>query len=179
MCDRRPYGLILAKATAIPATRHGKKSADTTAGSGCSKGGYWMPSDRIDEFSHPSKERRTAARYRFSADIEIQWCAKRVWGRVRDVSRNGMFIELPDQPVLNAAFSANLALNEPLRVECVVRRIVPERGVGVSITIAEEQARKRFAALLFALGQGAGPATKSVSPPTSNEPPSLLVASVA
>ncbi len=138
-----------------------------------------MQSDRIDEFSHPPNERRSAARYQFSADIEIEWCAKKVWGRVTNVSRNGMFIELPDQPVLYAAFPASLALNEPLRVECVVRRIVPQRGVGVFISIPEEQARKRFAALLFALGQGAGPATTSVSSPTSDEPPRLLVASVA
>src|SRR5258707_3865929 len=114
-----------------------------------------MRSDLIDEFSHPPNERRSAARYQFSADIEIEWCAKKVWGRVRNISRNGMFIDLPDQPALNAAFPANLALNEPLRVECVVRRIVPQHGVAVSISIPEEQARKRFAALLFALGPGA------------------------
>ena len=135
--------------------------------------------NRIDEFSHPVNDRRSAARYQFSADIEIHWCSKKVWGRVRNVSRNGMFIELPDQPVLNAAFSANLALNEPLRVECVVGSIVPQRGVGVSISFPEEQASTRFAALLFALVQGAGPTTTSVGPPTPDEPPRLLVASAA
>jgi hypothetical protein len=138
-----------------------------------------MRSDLLDEFSHPTNERRAAARYQFTADIEIEWCSTKVWGRARNVSRNGLFIELHDQPVLNAAFPANLALNEPLRVECVVRRIIPQRGVGVTISIPEEQARKRFAALLFALGQGAGPVTTSVRSPTSDEPPTPLVASVA
>lgn len=77
-----------------------------------------------------------------------------------------MFIELPDPPELNASFSASLALNEPLRVNCVVHRIVAGRGVGVTIVIAEEQGRKRFDALLFALAQGSGPAAASVNPPT-------------
>jgi hypothetical protein len=75
-------------------------------------------------------------------------------------------------------FPANLALNEPLRVECVVRRVVARYGIGVTIVIPEEAARKRFEALLFVLSQGAGPATASQKVPPSDESPKPLVAAV-
>ena len=90
-----------------------------------------------------------------------------------------MFIELSDVLELNAYFAGSLALNEPLRVTCVVQRIVPGRGVGVAIVIPEEEARRRFEALLFALAQGSGPAAASTMPPPSDESPhTTLVASV-
>lgn len=85
-----------------------------------------LPSLR-DECSYPQVERRRSVRYEFSIEIEIEWCGKKYWGRVRNISRHGMFIVLPDLPVLNAAFTANLALNLPLKVECVVTRVVPGR----------------------------------------------------
>ena len=73
-----------------------------------------LPSLR-DEYSAHHPDRRKSARYEFSAAIEIEWCSKKYWGRVRNISRHGLFIELPDLPVLNAEFSASLALNKPLR----------------------------------------------------------------
>ncbi len=104
-----------------------------------------------DEYSHPHVERRRSARYEFSTDIEIEWCGKKYWGRVRNISRHGMFIALPDLPVLNAAFTASLALNLPLKVECVVTRVVPGQGIGVTVTQSTRLARARYEALLMAL----------------------------
>ena len=119
-----------------------------------------------DEYSYPSVDRRRSARYEFNTDIEIEWCSKKYWGRVRNISRHGMFIELPDLPVLNAAFSASLALNKPLRVECVVRRVVPGRGIGVTVTLASTESRMRYEALLQALSLGSESAalTDELSP---------------
>ncbi len=74
-----------------------------------------------------------------------------------------MFIELSELPELHASFSGSLALNEPLRVNCVVQRVVPGRGVGVAIVIPDKDAKRRFEALLFALAQGSGPAAASVN----------------
>jgi hypothetical protein len=88
-----------------------------------------------------------------------------------------MFIELHEEILLNAAFSGNLALNNPLRVECVVRRIEARSGVGVTITIPEAAARKRFDALLFALSQDDRPAAAGVRVPVGEEPPRVLAAS--
>jgi len=110
-----------------------------------------------DEYSYPSVDRRKSARYEFSTAIEIEWCSMKYWGRVRNISRHGMFIELPDLPVLNAAFPASLALNKPLRVECVVRRVVPGQGIGVTVTLPSKESRMRYEALLQALSLGPEP----------------------
>jgi len=104
-----------------------------------------------DEYSHSGADQRKSARYEFSAAIEIEWCGKKFWGRVRNVSRHGMFIMLPDLPVLNAAFTANLALNFPLKLECVVTRVIPGQGIGVNVTPPTKLARARYQALLTAL----------------------------
>jgi hypothetical protein len=109
-----------------------------------------LPSLR-DEYSHPIVERRRSQRYEFSTPIEIKWCGKKFWGRVRNISRHGMFIALPDLPVLNASFTAYLALNLPLKIECVVNRVVPGQGIGVTVTQTTSLAKARYEALLMAL----------------------------
>ena len=96
-------------------------------------------------------ERRNSVRYEFSADVEIEWCSKRIWGRIRNVSKHGLFIELPELPVANAVFTAKIALNKPLCVECVVRRVVTGRGIGVTVTPQNPEAQARYEALLIAL----------------------------
>ncbi len=109
--------------------------------------------------------RRASPRYQFQVDIEIQGRSKSVWGRVRNISREGMFIELDDAPGPGAKFSGNLSLNVPLRVTCVVRRIVPQYGIGVSFVIPEQVDKRRFEALLIALARGADPTTNGAKRP--------------
>jgi hypothetical protein len=118
--------------------------------------------------------RREFARYQFQVKVEILWQSRKVWGTVTDVSRGGLFIEMADAPCMGAHFTAHLALNEPLRLNCVVRRVVPDLGVGVALSIPE-QSRKRFQALLLALSAGADPATTSVTIPRT-EPPRFKAA---
>jgi hypothetical protein len=83
-------------------------------------------------------------------------------GRVCNISQSGMFIELPDYLWISAHFSAWLALEKPLRLECVVSRIVHGHGMGVIITIPEEE-RKRFQGILCALGEDVVPSAESVT----------------
>jgi hypothetical protein len=110
----------------------------------------------IDRNELAGRLRREFARYQFHVNAEITWRSK-VWGRVTDISRGGMFIEVADPPGLGASLTVRLALNVPLRLECVVRRIVPDQGVGVTISVGK-RAQKRFDALLLALSTGADPA---------------------
>ena len=123
---------------------------------------------------HGEVNRRVSPRYEFQVDIEIERRSKSVWGRVRNISREGMFIELEDAPEPGAKFRANLSLNVPLRVTCVVRRIVPRYGIGVSFVIPEEVDKRRFEALLIALARGADPTTTSAKPPQSKADEPLL-----
>lgn len=74
-----------------------------------------------------------------------------LWGRLHDISRTGMFIEIAECPWVNKSFNARLALNVPLSVECLVRRVVPGQGIGVTIAIRDRHAKKRYNALLRAL----------------------------
>jgi hypothetical protein len=113
--------------------------------------------------------RREFARYQFQVRAEILWASRRVWGNVTDVSRSGMFIEMAEAPCVGAHFTLQLALNEPLRLGCVVRRVVPNLGVGVVLSVPEPS-RKRFHALLVALSGGADPATTAVSVPRPELP---------
>jgi hypothetical protein len=113
--------------------------------------------------------RREFARFHFHVAAEIVWQSRKVWGRVTDVSRGGLFIEMADPPCLGAHFVTQLALNVPLRVNCVVRRVVPGRGIGVAMSVPE-QSRKRFEALLLALSAGADPAATAESVPRLENP---------
>jgi len=117
----------------------------------------------------PFVEHRGSPRYQFRVEIEIERNSKNVWGTVNNISREGMFIEIAGQAPVGSHFSGNLALNIPLHVECIVRRIVPRHGIGITFVIPEEQGRVRFEALLVALALG--PTSASVCPETPN--PSL------
>ena len=84
-------------------------------------------------------ERRWAPRFRFHADLEIEWGSTVLRARTRDVSSNGMFIESVDPLWVGARFSAQLTLDRPIRLNCFVKRVEPGRGMGVSLALAEEE----------------------------------------
>jgi len=96
-------------------------------------------------------ERRWAPRYRFHADLEIEWGSTVLRARTRDVSANGMFIESVDPLWVGAGFSAQLTLDRPVRINCSVKRVEPGRGMGVSISIAEDQNSERYQELINGL----------------------------
>jgi hypothetical protein len=123
---------------------------------------------------------RASPRYEFQVDIEIDRRSKSVWGRVRNISREGMFIELEGAPEPGAKFYANLSLNVPLRVMCLVRRTVPQYGIGVTFVIPEQGDKRRFEALLIALACGADPtATGAKAPQAKPDQPLLCFAAAA
>lgn len=96
---------------------------------------------------------RRPSRYLFSAALEIEWGSALLKGRVRDISAEGMFIEIAELLWVGASFSAQLALDKPLRVNCTVQRVEPGRGMGVSVVVPDEESIKRFAGLLEVLAQ--------------------------
>lgn len=122
-----------------------------------------------------SRLRREFVRYHFRVEAKIVWPSRAQWGCVTNISRGGMFIEIADPPSLNSHFSAYLALDVPLRLDCVVRRVVPRSGVGVTLSVPEE-GRGRFKALLLALGHGSAPTTTSASIPKPESPRAMAVA---
>jgi hypothetical protein len=111
-----------------------------------------------------SRLHREAIRYNFHVDAKIVWPSRTRWARVTNISRTGMFIAMANPPELNVGFSAYLALDTPLRLDCIVRRVVPQRGIGVTLTVPLE-CKQRFAALLLALAHGSNPSAASAHVP--------------
>jgi hypothetical protein len=102
---------------------------------------------------HPSRrnERRWAPRFSFSADLEIEWGSALLRAKTRDISANGMFIESPDTLWIGAGFSARLALDHPVKMDCSVKRVEPGRGMAVAVTVSEQQHHQRYQDLLATL----------------------------
>src|SRR5437899_3128818 len=96
-------------------------------------------------------ERRHSPRYPISADLEMEWGSETLHGQVRDISAGGLFVGLPDPLWIGARFAARLVLDEPLRVECSVRRVEPGRGMGVIFAVHEDESKSRIASLLGSL----------------------------
>jgi PilZ domain len=84
-------------------------------------------------------ERRWAPRYDFRANLDIEWGSAMLRACTRDVSSNGMFIESVDPLWIGAGFTANLMLDQPVKVVCSVKRVEPGRGMGVSVSFPEQQ----------------------------------------
>jgi len=96
-------------------------------------------------------ERRWAQRYSFRADLEIEWGSAVIRGSTRDISSNGMFIESADPLWVGAGFTACLALDQPVKLDCFVKRVEPGRGMGVIVTVTEDQHQQRYQELLASL----------------------------
>ena len=102
---------------------------------------------------HPSRrnERRWAQRFSFSADLEIEWGSATLRGKTRDISANGMFIESLDTLWVGAGFTARLALDRPVKLDCSVKRVEPGLGMAVAVTVHEQQHHQLYHDLLASL----------------------------
>jgi PilZ domain len=109
----------------------------------------------MDTGVHPARnlERRWAPRYAFRATVEIEWGSAVLRASTRDISSNGMFIESPDTLWIGAGFTARIALDHTVKVDCFVKRVEPGRGMGVVVTLSEPQNQKQFQDLLASLSR--------------------------
>jgi hypothetical protein len=99
-------------------------------------------------------ERRLSTRYSFRADLEIEWGSAVLRASTRDISANGMFIESPDTLWVGAGFTARMKLDQPMKLDCFVKRIEPGLGMGVTVALAETENQQRFQQLLSTLSAG-------------------------
>jgi hypothetical protein len=109
----------------------------------------------MDEEDHGRRsERRWAPRYRFRADLEIEWGSAVLAGKTRDISSNGMFIEAADTLWVGAGFTAKLNIGRPMMVNCSVKRVEPGQGMGVTVAPTEAENQKHYQDLLASLAGG-------------------------
>src|ERR1700738_1476556 len=87
---------------------------------------------------HPPRrlERRWAPRYSFRAELEIEWGSALLRAKTRDISASGMFIESSDTLWVGAGFTARLALDRPVKLDCSVKRVEPGRGMAVTVSMS-------------------------------------------
>ena len=83
-------------------------------------------------------ERRIDPRRKFRGKIEIEWGSAILVGTVQDIGREGMFIELVPPLWLGATFGARLHFPPVLPVQCIVKRVVPAKGIAVTYTLSSE-----------------------------------------
>src|SRR2546426_10978555 len=93
----------------------------------------------------------------------MEWGSAVIRGSVIDISAEGMRIEIADPLWVGARFSAMLALEPPLRMECVVRRAEPGGGMGVSLVTPEAADRGPLAGPPGAVGNERRPALTAVA----------------
>jgi len=98
-------------------------------------------------------ERRWATRYSFRAELEIEWGSAVLRGKTRDISSNGMFIESSDTLWVGAGFTARLALDRPVQMDCSVKRVEPGRGMAVAVTVSGDQHQRRYQDLIASLNR--------------------------
>ena len=96
-------------------------------------------------------DRRRAPRFPYQAHLEIEWGSARLKARTRDISAGGMFIESEDVLWVGAGFRARFGAERPLWLDCSVKRVEPGRGMGVAISLPEEQSQRHFQDLLAKL----------------------------
>ena len=93
-------------------------------------------------------ERRKFTRYPIQFDVELQWGFEVLPALITDISAGGMFIATNNPLWVGASFTARVALGEPLELHCVVRRVLPGKGMGVLFVDVAEETRKRLEALI-------------------------------
>jgi hypothetical protein len=89
-------------------------------------------------------ERRRAPRFSCGRELEMEWGSAVLRGRVRDISASGMFIESSDPLWVGAGFSARLKLSEQIQVNCSVKRVEPESGMGVAVSLPGDEREERY-----------------------------------
>lgn len=98
-------------------------------------------------------ERRQSRRRQFRGKIEIEWGSATLTATIRDIGPEGLFVELLPPLWVGARFMARVVTNPVLELDCIVRRVEPGRGIGVSFDVSEEAGKAQLKTLLASLPQ--------------------------
>jgi hypothetical protein len=96
-------------------------------------------------------ERRRHKRFPCHAVVKITWGSVTLEANLRDISASGMYLETSEPLWVRAQFSAQLLLPEPVRVECIVRRVDAGIGMVVEFTEITQEARMDLNHLIWKL----------------------------
>lgn len=85
--------------------------------------------------------------------MKITWGQVAMEANLRDISSSGMYLETHEPLWARAQFSAHLMLPEAIRVECVVRRVDPGKGMVVEFTDVTQEAKMNLQHLIWKLAR--------------------------
>ena len=97
-------------------------------------------------------DRRWAPRFDFRVNLDIEWGSAVLRASTRDISSSGIFIESADPLWVGAGFTASLLLEHPVKIVCSVKRVEPGRGMGVAVSLPDEQ-QESYKELISRLSQ--------------------------
>ena len=100
-----------------------------------------------------STERRKRPRHRYPIEVVIAWGSKTIEACTQNISLTGMFIEITQPLWLHAEFTVRLSLPKPIKLDCVVKRVEPGRGMGVEFKHPPEAEREQLALLVAGLDE--------------------------
>lgn len=98
-------------------------------------------------------ERRRHKRYPCQAAVKITWGQVSLEATLRDISASGMYLETSEPLWARAQFSAHLLLPEAIRVECIVRRVDPGKGMVVEFTEVTQETKMNLQHLIWKLAR--------------------------
>ena len=96
-------------------------------------------------------ERRRYPRYGFQADVDIEFEGKAFRAFLTDISADGMFVVAANPLWVGAEFMARLHIADPLRIKCLVKRVMVGRGMGVEFRDLTAQDRDSLDKILAGL----------------------------
>lgn len=96
-------------------------------------------------------EARQYPRHALQAEVEFPGGAGAPHAVLTDISRSGMFIRTEAPLWVGASFTARVRVEPPLLLDCVVRRVLPGRGMGVAFQALSDQAAGGLQRLLATL----------------------------
>jgi hypothetical protein len=96
-------------------------------------------------------ERRKYPRYGFQSDVEIVFGSETRRAFITDISIGGMFVITETPLLVGSPCKVRLLFTPPLELDCVVRRVIPSRGMGMEIQRPSDVARVRLERLITSL----------------------------
>ena len=96
-------------------------------------------------------ERRRHKRYPCKAAVKITWGQVALEATLSDISASGMYLETHEPLWARAQFSARIMLPEPIRVECIVRRVDAGKGMVVEFTDITQETKMNLTHLIWKL----------------------------
>jgi hypothetical protein len=96
-------------------------------------------------------ERRKYVRYGFQSDAEVVHGGETKKAFITDISMGGLFIVTETPLRMGAACTVRVLLNPPITLNCVVRRVLFGKGMGVGFDPPAEEVRVRLERLIASL----------------------------